>query len=94
MDTGDGAAAAAHRIEAAFAAAGLRVTLRGTLRSYPGSIHWHLKRGRDAGTLEVTFWPRQRRLWLTIHEGRGAPWMDEAGARLQAAIAGVIESGE
>ena len=39
-------------IEAACAAEGLRLTLKGTLKQYPGRVHWHYKRGKEAGTLE------------------------------------------
>jgi dihydroxyacetone kinase-like protein len=38
--------------------ANLRVTLKGTLKKYPGCIHWHLKREGERGTLEMTWSPR------------------------------------
>ncbi len=55
---------------------GLRVSLRGSLASFPGSLHWHLKQGRQSGTLEVTFAPRATCLWLSVHSGRDADWID------------------
>lgn len=61
---------------------GLLVTLRGTLKKFPGSTHWHLKRGRESGTLEVTLWPEQRRAWFTEQHGRVAPWIDAEIVRL------------
>ena len=57
-------------IDQAIAACGLAVTLRGTLRRFPKSVHWHVKRGRERGTLEITLWPRESRAWFTIQDGR------------------------
>lgn len=42
-------------IDDALAESGLTVTLRDTLKKYPGCRHWHAKSGRLPGTLEVTF---------------------------------------
>jgi hypothetical protein len=86
--------AAGSAIEAACTDAGLRCTMKGTLRSYPGSEHWHYKLGRQPGTLEVTLWPAQRRLWLSVQAGRTAEWIDplveplreEIQQRLHAAV--------
>jgi hypothetical protein len=73
-------------IERCCAAAGLRVTMKGTVAAHPGSVHWHLKRGEERGTLEVTLWPARRRLWLSVHANRGGDWIDEALSRLKKAL--------
>jgi len=65
---------------------GLNTTLRASLRKFPGCIHWHLKRGVESGTLELTFWPRERRAWFTIQDGRKAAWIDEQLKVLDTAI--------
>jgi hypothetical protein len=65
-----------HAIEAACRAHGLRVTLKGTLAQYPGSVHWHLKQGRQSGTLELTLWPQARRLWFKVGAHRHGAWME------------------
>jgi hypothetical protein len=65
-------------IDHCLAGAGLTVTMRDTLRGYPGCTHWHVKRGRERGVLEVTLWPAGRRLWLSVHQNRNAPWIDAA----------------
>ena len=57
---------------------GLRQTMKDTLRKYPGCVHWHYKRPGLTGTLEVTAWPEERRLWMTVQDGRRARWIDEA----------------
>ncbi|HUS17890.1 MAG TPA: hypothetical protein VM536_23080 [Chloroflexia bacterium] len=73
-------------LEACCAAAGLRVTLRGTLIAYPGSIHWHLKQGTGRGTLELTLWPVERRAWFKVSPLRDAPWIAPAIAQITAAL--------
>jgi hypothetical protein len=64
----------------------LIAAMRGSLKSFPGSIHWHVKRGRAQGTLEITWWPEERRLWIKIQAGRKAPWIDEIAPRFKREI--------
>jgi hypothetical protein len=55
---------------------GLTVTLDGSLSKYAGSRHWHLKKDRRPGTLEVTLWPEKNRLWVAYHSNRvGDGWV-------------------
>ena len=68
------------------AQSGLTVTLRDSLRAFPGCVHWHLKKGREAGTLELTLWPSERRAWFSVHRGRTAPWIDAELERLGNAL--------
>lgn len=65
------------RVEAVLHRQGLLLTMKGTLKSHPGCIHWHFKKGREPGTLELTLWPARRRLWIKVQSGRTAPWIDE-----------------
>jgi len=53
----------------------LSVTMKTTASKYPGSMHWHLKKGRERGTLEVTLWPSQKRLWFSMQDGRKGEWV-------------------
>jgi hypothetical protein len=73
-------------IEAAIAKLGLLTTLRATLASFPGSIHWHLKRDRQRGTLELTLWPAEHRLWLSVQGARNASWIGPGMRQLKAAL--------
>lgn len=73
-------------VEAACAATGLRVTLKDSLRRYPGSIHWHYKRGQEAGTLEITFWPNASRLWCKIAANRASEWIAPTITQLRTTI--------
>jgi len=73
-------------IDQAIADVGLNVTLRTSLRKFPGSVHWHVKHGRESGTLEITFWPLERRAWFTIQSGRRADWIEQQQNLLLQAI--------
>lgn len=73
-------------VDQACALQDLSVTMRSTLRAYPGSTHWHLKQGPERGTLEITLWPRERRLWLSIQAGRAGTWTAAAAESLRAAL--------
>jgi hypothetical protein len=76
----------ARRVERAIDASGLQVTMKCELRAYPGCAHWHLKRGREAGTLEVTMWPAGSRVWCSVQAGRRAAWIDDPIAALIPAL--------
>jgi hypothetical protein len=82
----------ARRIERAIAAAGLRIAMKGTLRTYPGSTHWHLKCGRETGTLELTMWPAGSRVWCSVQAGRRAAWIDREVLAIVPALESAIRS--
>ena len=77
-------------LERCFEAEGLRVAMKGTLAAHKGCVHWHLKRGKERGTLEVTLWPARRRVWLSVHANRGGEWIEEGLVRLREAIEGSL----
>jgi hypothetical protein len=60
-------------IEACCTAEGLRVSLKTSLKKFPGSKHWHFKLDDSPGTLEITLW--QHRIWCSVRAGRTAPWV-------------------
>jgi hypothetical protein len=66
--------------------AGLTVTLRGTLAAYPGCVHWHVKKGREAGTLEITWWPKTGQLWFKIADNRNGHWIASAAGEIRRRI--------
>lgn len=63
---------------------------KGTLASYPGSIHWHYKQGKQNGLLEISWWERESRLWFKVAKGRTGEWMNEALPRLKKQIEGSL----
>jgi hypothetical protein len=69
-------------IEAAAKELSLVATLKGTLAKYPGSIHWHFKNGRERGALEVTLQPAERRVWVSIQDGRRGEWVERAAREM------------
>jgi hypothetical protein len=70
-------------IDAVCAAEGLRLTLKDTLKTYPGCVHWHYKLGKEVGTLEITLWAAKRRIWFKVSASRQGEWMEEAIGRLK-----------
>jgi hypothetical protein len=80
-------------IDHAIADSGLNVTLRATLRKFPGCIHWHVKRGKESGTLEITFWPQERRAWFTIQDSRTAEWIEEGMGLIMTALQRQTDAG-
>ena len=64
-------------------ALGLSVTMKTTAAKFPGSIHWHLKKGRERGTLEITLWPSQKRCWFSMQDGRKGDWVMDAARQLK-----------
>jgi hypothetical protein len=76
------------QVEELCIAEGMIPAMRGTLATYPGCTHWHFKRSGQPGTLEVTWWPKSRRLWFKVAEGRDGPWIKPAIARIKAAFEG------
>ena len=41
----------------------LDLAMKGTLASYPGSTHWHFRKPGQKGTLELTLYIPDRRIW-------------------------------
>ncbi len=74
------------RIDEAIEAHGLLATMKGSLKTYPGSTHWHCKRGRETGTLEITYWPTKRRAWFKVQNGRRADWIDQIVPRMKRSL--------
>lgn len=70
-------------IEACCAEEGLHITLKGTLSKYPGCIHYHYKKGTERGTLEITIWPKEHRIWFSVQAGRTADWIIESLSQLE-----------
>lgn len=68
-----------------FVDAGLEGT-EGTLKSYPGSMHFHLRKPKERGTLELTWWPAKRRFWVSVHANRRAPWQEAVIEHLSTAL--------
>jgi hypothetical protein len=74
--------------------AGLEITIKRTLRSYPSSIHWHFKKsGELHGTLEFTLWNEKHKAWFSVHDNRKAAWVDVLIHSLRRSIETEITAG-
>ena len=62
-------------VEQVCASKELTCSLKATLVSYAGSIHWHFRRGKQRGTLEITGWESEQRLWFKVASGRTSEWI-------------------
>lgn len=65
-------------IDEAIVEMGYTMTLRSSLRAYPNSVHWHVRRPKETGTLEITFDPATRTAWFSCRAGRTKAWVREA----------------
>lgn len=70
-------------VERVCSSLGLKVVLRGSLASYPGCKHWHFRKGRESGTLELTLDARAHRVWAKVQSGRRAAWIDSLLPQVQ-----------
>jgi hypothetical protein len=66
--------------------AGLSVTVKTTLLSCPGSIHWHFKKGTERGSLEATLWEKGKRLWFPVDARREGTWTQDAMVELKSRL--------
>jgi hypothetical protein len=76
---------AAQTIERLCAGEGLIRKIKRTLKSRPGYVHWHYTKDSQPGTLEISLWPKESRIWFSVHDNRRGPWTDDYAARLAAA---------
>ena len=65
---------------------GLLESLKGTLAKYPGCVHWHFRKPLVNGTLEVTSWPSNKMLWITVQQGRRAEWLEEVAPPMERSL--------
>jgi|SRR5580700_4352747 hypothetical protein len=75
--------AAERLIEGVCTRRGLQIAMKGSQSKFPGCIHWHFKREKQKGTLELTLFPHDRRLWEKVADGRKAAWIDVELPRLR-----------
>ena len=73
-------------VEQSCIANNLTRALKGTLASYPGCVHWHYRKARQKGTLEITWWEVKNRLWFKVAQGRRGDWIDETLPELKRQI--------
>ncbi len=71
---------------------GLVLKVKSSLKEYPGSVHWHFKKERETGTLEITLWKKERRLWFSVHTNRKGEWIEDMIRDLKSELEGERKS--
>ncbi len=79
---GIAADAVADSVDAWIVLRSMTCSMRTSLAKHPGCTHWHVKSGSSSGTLEITLWPAQGRLWVSMRANRMADWMSSVPADL------------
>lgn len=64
---------------------------RGSLGKYPGCTHWHFQTPGRSGTLEMTYWPKKSRLWLSARSNRHGDWIPEKLEALRSSLRDQVE---
>jgi hypothetical protein len=70
----------------------LQIKLKGSISKHPGCVHYHYKKGKERGTLEITLWPKEHRIWFSIQSGRTADWIIESVKQLKEEIENKLAS--
>src|SRR5260221_5505740 len=79
------------RVEVLAESYGLHIRMQSTLRTYPGSIHWHLEKPGERGTLEITFWPAGKRAWFSVQARRRADWIENILPQFKAELEAFLD---
>lgn len=61
---------------------GLQLTMKGHLKTLPANIHWHYKKPKYTGTLEITLLLQARELIVECKKSRWGDWVEEVLAEL------------
>lgn len=73
-------------IEECSSRAELQLKFMGTLSTYPKSLHWHIKKANLPGTLELTLYKKEGRVWFSVQSRRKGEWIEESMKKLKRAI--------
>lgn len=73
-------------VEKACSSMGLQLTMKGSLKSLASNIHWHYKKARQPGVLEITLMMNENKLILTCKKNRNGEWIGRATDELKAAL--------
>ena len=75
-------------VEKACRESGLIFKLKSSLAQYPDSVNWHFKKASELGTLEITLWKKEKKLWFSVQAGRNGPWIQETIGNLKLKLEG------
>ena len=63
-------------IEKACNSVGLKLTMKTSLKTLPDNDHWHFKKGKLAGVLEITLIIQTNQLILSCKKNRSGEWIE------------------
>ena len=70
-------------IEKACQISGLEITMKAEQKSLPPNMHWHYKRGKGKGVLEITIIFSTNEIILSCKKNREAAWVLEVAKELR-----------
>ena len=53
----------------------LEITMKTCLKSLPPNVHWHFKRNKEKGVLEITLLFASKEIVLSCKANRESPWV-------------------
>ncbi|MFN8286394.1 MAG: hypothetical protein U0V74_06565 [Chitinophagales bacterium] len=65
---------------------GLAVTMKGILKSIGPNKHWHLKKGKAKGVLEITLMLESGEIILSVHDNRKGDWEEDMMKQVKKAM--------
>jgi hypothetical protein len=77
-------------IETTCISEGLEIGMKSSLATFPGSVHWHFKMPGKNGTLEITSFTRDKRIWAKVQSGRSADWIEPCLMRVKASVEKIL----
>jgi hypothetical protein len=57
-------------------ATGLTCNLTTTLKSLAPNTHWHFKKGKERGVLEITLFDNSNEVLIQVQDGRKGEWIE------------------
>jgi hypothetical protein len=72
------AAISENDVEEVAAKYSLTCSLKGSLKTKEANTHWHFKKLKQRGVLEITLYPANNEITLSFHDNRKGEWIEIA----------------
>ncbi len=76
----------ASQIEMLCAQLELTCTMRGELKSIASNLHWHFKKAKLKGVMEITLMKETGEIILSVHDNRRGAWEEEVMKKVKSAL--------
>jgi hypothetical protein len=73
-------------VESACSKMALQLTMKGSLKSLADNLHWHYKKTKQPGVLEITLMLNENKFILTCKKNRMGDWINKAAEELKQAL--------